>query len=137
MVKKYAVIIFLFSGLFLWLQLSDGGDRDTVPPKVIDTNPKNHAGNVDPSLTRITVTFSKPMLDKSWSWSYEDKGTFPQMNGEPYYTDNATICTLPVILEPNKQYVIWINTKRHTNFRDRVGNPVEPFKLTFKTGMKR
>jgi len=40
---------------------------------------------------------------------------------------------LPVKLEPNKEYVIWINTSNLKNFKDKSGNPALPFKFTFKT----
>ena len=107
-----------------------------VYPRVIATNPKNGSAEVDPSLSRITVTFNKPMLDKSWSWSYEDKDSFPQTAGEPSYTENGTTCVLPVKLEPGKRYVIWINTARFKNFKDRNGNAVEPYRLVFTTRQK-
>jgi hypothetical protein len=43
---------------------------------------------------------------------------------------------LPVKLEPGKRYVIWINTAKFRNFKDRNGNPAEPYKLVFTTGKK-
>lgn len=136
MIRKYLVLGLAVFGILLWLPLSEGTEDDKVPPKIIVTNPGNGSADVDPSLTTITVTFSKPMLDKSWSWSYEDKGSFPQTAGQPYYADNGKTCVLPVKLEPNKRYVIWINTAKFKNFKDKGGNPVEPYKLTFTTRQK-
>ncbi len=107
--------------------------KDNVPPKVIGTNPQNGAQNVATSLTEISVTFNESMMDKSWSWCYEEKGEFPQMTGEPYYTENNTKNVLPVRLEPNKEYVIWINTVNFKNFKDKAKNPAEPYRFTFKT----
>ena len=121
--------------LIVWASFLVAGaaETDTVPPKVIGTSPQNHAQNVDPSLKEISVTFDEPMMDNSWSWSYEDRNTFPQMTGQPYYANGGTRCVLPVKLEPNKEYVVWINTVKFRNFRDRAGNPAEPYKLTFRT----
>ena len=136
MTKKVLVSILVFLGLFICAPLSEGADNSTVFPRVIATNPKNGSAEVDPSLSRITVTFNKPMLDKSWSWSYEDKDSFPQTAGEPSYTENGTTCVLPVKLEPGKRYVIWINTARFKNFKDRNGNAVEPYRLVFTTRQK-
>ncbi len=136
MVKSFPVAILVLVTLFLCFPLSAGADSGDVYPKVTATSPKNSASDVDPSLSKITVTFSKPMLDKSWSWSYEDKGSFPQTTGQPYYTDDGTTCVLPVKLEPGKRYVIWINTVKFKNFKDRSGNPVEPYKLVFTTRQK-
>ncbi len=119
--------------IVLVLLLSACGAKDNVPPRVVSTSPPNAAQDVDPSLTEITVTFNEPMMDKNWSWCYEDKDKFPRMTGDPYYTDNYKKCVLPVKLEPDKEYVIWINTVNFKNFKDKAGNPVEPYKFTFKT----
>ena len=108
-------------------------ETDNVPPRVVETSPLNGAKDVDPSLREISVTFSEPMMDQNWSWAYDDKDKFPQMTGQPYYTEKMTKNILPVKLEPNKEYVIWINSVKFKNFKDKAGNPVQPFKFTFKT----
>jgi len=114
--KRSPACIVAASMLVMWLGWGYAADVAKLPPKVVDTTTKNGESNVDPSLAMVSVTFSKPMQDKSWSWSYEDKSTFPQLAGEPYFVpDGKTICVLPVKLEPNKQYVIWINTAKHKN----------------------
>ena len=59
--------------------------------------------------------------------------TFPEITGTPNYTEGNTKNILPVKLLPGKEYVIWINTNSYTNFKDKAGNPVTPYKLTFKT----
>ena len=125
--------LFSLTAVVLLLLLSGCGAKDNLPPKVIGTNPQNGAQNVDPSLTEISVTFNEPMMDKSWSWCYEEKDKFPQMTGQPYYTENNTKNVLPVRLEPNKEYVIWINTVNFKNFKNKTGNPAEPYKFTFET----
>jgi hypothetical protein len=133
MFKRCALVI--AAVLLIFVSLTNGytAEKDNLLPKVISTSPQNAAKDVDPSLNEISVTFNEPMMDKSWSWSYEDKNKFPQMTAEPYYTDNYTKCVLPVKLEPNKEYVIWINTARFKNFKDKAGNPAEPYRFTFKT----
>lgn len=136
MTQKVLVFILVFAGLLFHPPLSEGVDNGKVSPKVVATNPKNGSTEVDPSLSRITITFNKAMLDKSWSWSYEDKDSFPQTTGEPSYAENGTICVLPVKLKPGKRYVIWINTTKFKNFKDRSGNTVEPYKLVFTTRQK-
>ena len=101
-------------------------------PRVVSTIPENGDMNVDPSLKEISVTFDRAMMDKSWSWSYEDANKFPEIAGEPYYAEK-TRCVLPVRLEPDKEYVIWINTARFKNFKSASGIPAEPYRLAFKT----
>ena len=137
MVKRISlliVVIAVLSSLSLSLSLSVySAEKSAVVPKVLDTYPKNGSRAVDPTLKEISVTFSEPMMDKSWSWSYEDKNQFPQMTGQPFYSENFTKCVLPVKLERNKEYVIWINTNNYTNFKDKARNPATPYKFTFKT----
>ena len=109
------------------------GGKDSGAPGVVSTFPLNGSQGVDPSLTEISVTFNEEMMDQSWSWAYADKNKFPNINGQAYYTENGTTNILPVRLEPDKEYVIWINTSKHKNFKDKSGNSAVPFKFTFKT----
>jgi hypothetical protein len=132
MSKKYLFVLMMVPILFV-LQSLLGYAGDHVPPKVILTYPRNGMQDVDPSIKEISVTFDERMMDKSCSWCYEERDTFPQVVGQPYYTENNTVNVLPVQLEPNKEYVIWINTVRFTNFRDEAGNPAVPYRFTFKT----
>jgi hypothetical protein len=132
MFKKYSFVLAVVPPLLLWQSLL-GYAGDDVPPKVILTYPRNGMQNVDPSITEISVTFNERMMDKSWSWCYKERGTFPQVAGQPYYTEDNTVNVLPVHLEPNTEYVIWINTVNFKNFRDEAGNPAEPYRFVFKT----
>ena len=109
------------------------GEDDRRPPRVVSTFPQNGSVEVDPSLNEISVAFNEEMRDGNWSWVYEDKSTFPQIVGQAYYTDGMTKNVLPVKLEPNKEYVIWINSAKYKNFKDISGNSAFPFKFTFKT----
>lgn len=130
---KFNQLVLAFAALLLSATLVQGADQITTPPRVITTTPANGTSDVDPFLDKITVTFSKPMLDKSWSWSYEDKESFPEIIGQPSYPDNETTCVLPVKLKPGKRYVIWINTTKFKNFKDKNGKAAEPYKLVFMT----
>ena len=91
--------------------LAGCGAKDNIAPKIIATNPQNGAQDVDPSTRLISITFDEPMMDKSWSWCRQDEGEFPQTTGQPFYTDEETRNVLPVQLQPNTEYVIWINTE--------------------------
>jgi hypothetical protein len=107
--------------------------NDSKPPRVVSTIPQNESRDVDPSISEISVKFNEEMMDQSWSWAYEDRSMFPSMVGQAYYVENNTRNILPVKLEPNKEYVIWINTDDYQNFRDTNGNPAVPFRFFFKT----
>jgi hypothetical protein len=108
-------------------------EKDSKPPRVISTFPTNGTQDVDPSTKEISVTFDEEMMDGNWSWAYTDKDEFPKIIGQAYYTENNTKNVLPVTLEPNKEYIIWINSAKHTNFKDKKGNSAVPFKFSFKT----
>src|ERR1041385_2118197 len=58
---------------------------ESAPPVVVKTVPVAGATDVDPALTEIRVTFSKPMQDGSWSWSTWGQENFPEMVGQPKY----------------------------------------------------
>lgn len=107
--------------------------KDSEPPRVIQTAPLNGSQDVDPSLRELSVTFNEEMMDGNWSWVYEDKALFPRIVGQAYYTDHGTVNRLPVKLEPNKEYVIWINSSKFRNYKDKSGNSAIPFRFTFKT----
>lgn len=108
-------------------------EKETEAPRVVDTFPPNGSQDVDPSINEISVTFNEEMMDQSWSWAYTNKNEFPEMTEQPYYTESYTKNVLPVKLEPNKEYVIWLNSQKFKNFKDKSGNPLVPFKFTFKT----
>lgn len=107
--------------------------EDTEAPRVVSTYPENGSQNVEPWLKAIQVTFNEPMQADSWSWAYREKDKFPTMTGQPYYSKEYTLNTLPVKLQPNREYEVWINLDRFRNFKDTSGNPLQPFRLSFRT----
>lgn len=117
-------------------QAEHGRDLETVPPVVVETVPAAGSSDVDPGLTEIAVTFSKPMLDGSWSWVQLGPETFPKMTGDPRYGEDGRKCVLPVQLQPGKTYAIWLNVDNFQNFRDRDQRPAVPYLLIFETRKK-
>jgi Bacterial Ig-like domain/PBS lyase HEAT-like repeat len=105
----------------------------SAPPVVVKTVPAAGSVGVDPGLSELQVTFSKPMLDGSWSWSTWGEGTFPEMTGSPHYLADGRTCVLPVKLQPGKFYATWLNSDQFHNFRDRDSQPATPYLLTFET----
>lgn len=108
-------------------------ETDSKAPNVIATFPVSGSTDVDPSTSKISVTFDEPMTDGNWSWAYTNKNRFPEMDGQPYYMPGLTKNILPVKLKPNKDYEIWINSEKFRNFKDQAGNSATPFRLVFKT----
>jgi RNA polymerase sigma-70 factor (ECF subfamily) len=106
---------------------------ESVPPVVVKTVPQAGAADVDPKLTEIRVTFSKDMLDDSWSWAQLSEDSFPKIDGKPKYLADKRTCVLPVKLEPGKTYAVWVNSEKFVNFKDSDGRSAVPYLLTFKT----
>ena len=106
---------------------------DSAAPVVVKTFPQAGADSVDPATQQLSVTFSKDMKPKSWSWAMTRKESFPQMTGEPKYLADKRTCVLPVKLEPNTTYEVWINSQKFSNFKDAAGRPALPYMLVFKT----
>jgi hypothetical protein len=99
-------------------------NRNWSEPVIVHTNPVPLSRDVDPSLDKITVTFDRPMLDNSWSWT-GGGDTYPETTGRPHYDEDKITCTMPVKLEPGKVYWVGVNSPSHKNFKsaDKVAAP--------------
>lgn len=53
--------------------------------------------------------------------------------GTPKYLEDKRTCTLPVKLQPDKTYAIWINSEKFYDFKDAKGQPAVPYLLVCKT----
>lgn len=131
---RFIALAAVLAGL---LGLSAGAEEPTVansPPVVVKTVPTAGAEDVDPKLTEIKVTFSKDMLDGSWSWAQVSESSFPKSEGKISYQKDHRTCVMPVTLEAGKSYAIWINyPDKFENFKDKDGRPAVPYMLVFKT----
>jgi hypothetical protein len=106
----------------------------SMPPSVIKTVPQCGDTNVDANeLKQIRVTFSKDMMNESWSWSKMSEETFPKIEGKPRYLEDKRTCVVYVELEPKKTYVIWFNTEKFRGFQDTDQKPAFPYLLVFQT----
>ncbi len=103
------------------------------PPVVIATTPRAGDAKVDPKLREIRITFSKSMQTNGWSLVMADKASFPKITGQVSFLSDGRMFVAPVTLEPGKDYVVWINSGRHQNFRDQEGQPAVPYLLSFRT----
>ena len=132
--KRVAIILVTLVGGFIGSAArAEDVTLESVPPVVVKTVPEAGAGDVDPKLTEIKVTFSKDMQDVSWSWATLSKESFPKMDGKPKYLADKRTCVLPVKLEPGKTYAIWVNTEKLVNFKDPDSRSAVPYLLVFKT----
>ncbi len=116
--------------------VSSAGDDITIasaPPVVVKTMPEAGSTGVDSKTTEIHVTFSKEMMDNTWSWNTASRTTFPKTSGQARYEKDKRTCVLPVELEPDKTYAIWVNSANFGNFKDARGQSAVPYLLVFET----
>lgn len=109
-----------------------------LPAVVVRSVPQSGDTQVDTEKVKeIRVTFSKEMMDNSWSWSQISDETFPKVDGKIRYDKDGRTCILPVKLEAGKTYVIWLNSAKFGNFKDRDGRSAVPYLLVFETKAKK
>jgi RNA polymerase sigma-70 factor (ECF subfamily) len=107
---------------------------ESAPPVVVKTEPIAGSINIDAhGTTEIRVTFSKSMLDGSWSWVKASDATFPEKVEKPRFDHDGKTCVLPVTLQPGKTYALWINDAKARGFMDTRRTPAVPYLLVFQT----
>ncbi len=93
---------------------------------------ENNSQNVSPNTKEITIEFSRPLNGYNTGVDYGELGeaAFPKgtLNGR-HWTEDNTHWTIPVTLEPNTEYQIFITN----NFRTADDIPLKPYLIAFKT----
>jgi hypothetical protein len=102
-------------------------------PKVVSTVPADGDLDVDPALASFTVVFDRPMR-RSWSFVTKGDGAMPEV-GRPELVDERTVVA-SLVLEPGRDYVVWLNSDRYRNFADQAGRPATPTRIAFRTRSK-
>ena len=116
------------------IQAENNISVDSMPPVVVQTFPQAGDTNVDPTITEISVTFSKEMLTQEmWSWVMVSRDSFPRITGDIKYLDDKRTCVAPVLLKAGKTYVIWFNSPKYNYFKDKNHNSAIPYMLVFET----
>jgi Bacterial Ig-like domain len=108
-------------------------------PVVVETAPHDGEDSVDSSLEAITATFNAAMDLEGWSWVTEVGRSVPSITGLPFYLDETTT-VLPVRLEPETTYVVWVNSpddEALRNFRDSKGVAARAHRIGFTTRASR
>jgi beta-lactamase regulating signal transducer with metallopeptidase domain len=103
------------------------------PPVIVKIVPENGAQDVDPTLTKIEVTFDRPMAASfSWTGSGEHFPSIPE-GKKPRWSADKKTCILPVALKPSWPYRLGLNSPSHKNFASAGGVPLEPVVYEFRT----
>jgi Big-like domain-containing protein len=123
----------ILTSVVLAAVLAGAQDIASMPAVVVKTVPESGAKNVAPGEVELKVTFSKEMMDNSWSWATAWQGSTPETIGKPKYDADGKTCVMKVKLEPNKAYGYWLNSQKFGNFKDRQGRSSVPYLLVFET----
>jgi hypothetical protein len=100
-------------------------------PKVVSIAPADGAKDVPQTVTKLTVTFDRPM-GGGFSWTKAD-GLFPPTAGQPSWEEGQKTCHLPVALAPGTTYTFGLNHPYANNFQSAAGVPIEPMVVAFST----
>jgi hypothetical protein len=101
-------------------------------PKIVSTVPPNGAQDVDPDLKAIIITFDRPMNKSSYAvMRFSDK--FPPRSGKASYDETGTVFTIPVKLEPGKEYEFGLNSKSVFAFMSAKEEVLYPVVFRFRT----
>ena len=103
-------------------------------PKVVKSTPEIGATDVDPRLSLLSVTFDVAMDPGGFSWTGGGP-SFPAIpeGQKPRWSRDGKTCTLPVKLEPGKNYELGLNSVSDKNFASKWGVPLEPVRFEFTT----
>jgi len=94
-------------------------------PKVISISVADGARDVDAGLTEIVVKFSRPM-------STVDLNTDPRFR-MGRFDATGTVLTIPVALEPDRDYQFWLRWPNGQGLSSADGTPMQPVSLHFRT----
>ncbi len=110
-----------------------------LPPRVIACTPAPFATDVEATLTQISVTFDRPMRTQGESGfaAIRFLGVFPGVRERaPRWNAEGTVCSLPVILDPDVTYAVTVNSTARRGFTDAAGIPALAFTWVFATGAR-
>ena len=112
---------------------SDEVKNRCIAPAIVKLEPANGAQDADPALTALKVTFNMQMGEgMSWTGGGPQFPKLPTDTKAAWSADGRT-CTLPVALEPGRDYELGLNSPQHINFQSQWGVPLIPISYTFKT----
>jgi hypothetical protein len=102
-------------------------------PHVVSTEPKIGAKDVDPGLSELKVTFDLPMGN-----GMSITGDVPAVRASrPAWSKDRRTITLPIKLEPGREYRFGLNSLRHVSFQSAAGVPLEPVVFEFSTAAEK
>jgi hypothetical protein len=102
-------------------------------PRIVSLTPVNGAQNVDPGLRAVVVTFDRPMKAGNLAVMSLDRDKLPKMPGQASFDATRTVLTIPVSLEPGREYELGLNAEGFLVMQDDQGHPLVPTVIRFRT----
>jgi len=103
---------------------------------VVSLEPADESADLDAGETTLTVTFDRPMGGgMSWTHAF-GRDKLPEGTGKPEWNADKTVCSVPVKLEPGREYALQLNAAHAINFQSEWGVPLEPVPWRFATSAK-
>jgi hypothetical protein len=108
--------------------------RETMArlPKVVRVTPADGAGGVDPATAAIVVEFDRPMRRGSVAVMGNPE-QMPKTTGKFAFSEDGRMFTLPVALEPGREYSFGLNSVYRSGFTSEDGWPLDPVSVRFRT----
>lgn len=105
---------------------------DESRPKVAAMNITNGAQDVDPNLTEIVIRFDRPMRKTSYAVARTNAARYPKI-GKVRFDETRTVFTVPVTLEPDRDYEFSLNWPGGGSFASEEGVPLKHVPISFRT----
>jgi len=102
-----------------------------VPPKVVETVPRNGDLNVDPDLQELRFVFDQDMSADGYSICGGGP-LFPKTVGRPRWADSRTL-VMRVQLAADHEYRLSINCPAAQKCRNIAGESAVPYPVQFRT----
>jgi len=100
-----------------------------LPPKIVKTIPEFGDWKVDTNLKEIIIEFDQDMQP---GYSVLDNQNGVNFNGNIIWR-NSRIISIPVLLKPNRLYIVPMNSSNFRGFSNVQGIPLNPTELIFHT----
>ena len=110
-------------------------DQTAKLPKIASVTPNVRGGRIDPATTEIVFEFDRPMNPVGYSFVGETKH-MPKVTGKPWFSTDGKTFTLPVKLEPGKQYILRLNGLQSHGFTSADGYALDPMEFVFSAAAK-
>lgn len=107
-------------------------ERIVKSPHVVEMQPANGSVDVDPSLSVITFTFDREMMDQNWA-VMGTGNLVPKIAGAVGFNDAMNVFIMPVSLLPSSTYEFSLNKPKGGAFRDKEGNQLIEYLVRFST----